>query len=79
MMISEAVLDSGSLAQLDADGIRLRQDSGSGRINDVEFFLTYRDLMDLNALVGAMGRSVHYNQLVERYAGPFSEPLEVLS
>jgi hypothetical protein len=68
MMINEAVLGSGSLAQLDADGIRLRQDKNG--INDAEFFLTYNDLRDINALVDALGRQSEYARLVERYSSP---------
>lgn len=70
MMVNEAVLSSGSIAQLDTDGIRLRQDDGD-KINALEFFLSYDDLRDLVALADALAMSATYNALRDRYPQPF--------
>jgi hypothetical protein len=71
MMINEAVLTSTALCQIDADGIRLRQDDKG--TNDAEFFLSFDDLRDINALVDALGRKSEYMALRERYASPLFE------
>jgi hypothetical protein len=56
MTINEAVLASGTLAQLDDEGIRLLQDSARPHaINDVNCFITYLELRELNRLARALG------------------------
>jgi hypothetical protein len=71
MMINEAVLSSDSIAQLDADGIRLKQDRNG--INDAEFFVSYDDLRDLVALADALGLSATYDAIREHYSRPFDK------
>ncbi len=63
MLIKEVQINSNTHVALDADGITL------GTEPDV-FWISYRDLKDINALAEALGQSTQYTHLVKFYGGP---------